>query len=78
MCPCGSAFCISVTGVCGRRAWGRETAGGILLWLEAGGAVGAVGMELWIMAVFRMSLGRGSIGGAAGEEGGGGGACGAA
>lgn len=33
--------------------------------------MGAVGMELWIMAVFRMSLGRVSIGGAAGEESGG-------
>lgn len=71
ICPCGSAFCISVNGACGIRVWGRETAGAILLWLEAGGAVGDMGIELWIMAVFMMSLGRGSIGGAAGEEGGG-------
>lgn len=36
--------------------------------MEAGLALGAVGMELWIMAVFRMSFGRGSIGVADEEE----------
>lgn len=66
ICPCGSAFCISVTGACGRRVCGTETAGVIVLWLEA---LDRVGMVLWIMAVFMMSLGRENIGVAAGEEG---------
>lgn len=39
-----------------------------VLWLGTMGAADDVGMELWIMAVVRMSLGRGGTGAVAGGQ----------